>query len=169
MNGLFTLGDHFLQGRFVLGVAVRAGLREVIERITNLMVGVDLAFRVLHFRHVAVDTGHVVLAVNACAPGFILRVLRFQHRGFRQGVGPVREGDGVVVFLHVLDFHAVVPRELNGFVFTVEVVFHVTLAADHGLLVKATGFLKRFADGFHRTFCIRTRQSQFWLAFGEVW
>ena len=169
MNGLFTLGDHFLQGRFVLGVAVRTGLGEVIERVANLVIGIDLTFRVLHFRHVAVDTGHVVLAVNARAPGFILRVLRFQHRRFRQGVGPVRESNVVVVFLHVLDFHAVVPRELNGFVFTVEVVFHVALAADHGLLVKATGFLKRFTDGFHRAFCIRTRQGQFWLAFGEVW
>ncbi|MNI73023.1 hypothetical protein D3C73_1289990 [compost metagenome] len=106
--------------------------------------------------------------MNARSPGFIFRVLRFQHRRFRQGVGPVGERNGVVVFLHVLNFHPLVPRELNGFVFTVEVVLHVTLAADHGLLVKATGFIKRFTDAFHRAFCIRTGQRQLGLPFGEI-
>lgn len=49
VNRLLTFRDHFLQGSFVLGMAVRTSLGEVIKRITNFMVGVEFAFGVLHF------------------------------------------------------------------------------------------------------------------------
>ncbi|CSQ62959.1 Uncharacterised protein [Shigella sonnei] len=156
VNRLLTFRDHFLQGSFVLGMAVRTSLGEVIKRITNFMVGIEFAFGVLHFWHMAVDTGHVVFTVNARCPGFIFRVLRFQHWRFRQGVSPVREGNFVVILLHIFDFHAVIPREFNRFVFAVEVILHMALTANHRLLVETSGFLKRFTNGFHRASRIRT-------------
>jgi len=156
VNRLLTFRDHFLQGSFVLGMAVRTSLGEVIKRITNFMVGVEFAFGVLHFWHMAVDTGHVVFTVNARCPGFIFRVLRFQHWRFRQGVSPVREGNFVVILLHIFDFHAVIPREFNRFVFAVEVILHMALTANHRLLVETSGFIKRFTNGFHRASRIRT-------------
>lgn len=82
IDRLLTLSNDILQSSFVLGMAVRTGLWEVVERVANLMIGIEFAIGVLHFRHVTVDAGHIVFAVNADAPGFIFRMLRFQHRCF---------------------------------------------------------------------------------------
>ncbi len=53
------------------------------NRFADFMVGVrKLAFGVLYFRHVAVDTGHVVLTIECPRSGFIFRVLRFERGVF---------------------------------------------------------------------------------------
>ncbi len=70
MNRLFTpSATTSLQDALSFGVAVGAGLREIVERVADFYGRsvVSCLRRLWYFRHVAVDTGHVVLTVNARA------------------------------------------------------------------------------------------------------
>ncbi len=80
---LFTLGDHFLQGRFITGVAVGAGLQKLSNGFATFYGRCELAFGVLYFRHVWQSIqGHVVLTVNARARFSYSGCCAFEHQGF---------------------------------------------------------------------------------------
>ena len=80
--------------------------------------------------HVTIGAGHAGARVDALVPHFKFRMLRFEHRRAGVRMRPVLELLLVVVGQDVLDLQPVRPRIDQTFLRSLEVIFHVTLAAD---------------------------------------
>ena len=109
-----------------------AGLASAVDvehRAAHVVVA-DLEGAFALIGHVAVGAGHAGTRVDALIPHFEFRMLRFEHRSARVGVGPVFELRLVVVSLNLFDLESFGPRIDKPLFRPLEIIFDVTLAAD---------------------------------------
>ena len=110
------------------------------HRAGHLVVG-DLHGTLTGVRHVAVRAGDARLVVDALGEGLEVRVLCLHDVRAGEGVLEVGESDLVVVLQRVVHGQAVVPREGEGLLLTLEVVLDVALRAGVGAHLDGGGVL----------------------------
>ena len=153
-------------------MTVQAGIGDVVQRATDLVVGIfDTTFA--DIGHMAIGTGQIVLTMDTGFEGFIAGVLRFQHLGLAQLVGPIGKIPLVIIFFNIFSGQAIVPGEgdhLGGLLGSVrrgplgrfEVIFGMTLNTDQGAHILMGGIGERCTPlGIQSTLQVITGDGQF--------
>ena len=106
-----------------------AGARDVLEGRADVMIG-EFHAALVAIRHVAIGARNASLGMNPCAVGFVIGMLRFEHRSLAERMHPIDVADFIVVGFHLFGGEALVPRKGEIFALAPEVILDVALRAD---------------------------------------